>query len=70
MTHLDYMRRDRTWYNVELTKTTADLLKPYLKSHGIYFEPSEAGNLIHFELYANDIEVRLVNDFLERKHNG
>ena len=61
------MRRKKEWYNVELPLDKADGLKGYLKSHRIYFEPSSAGNLIHFECYLNDIELDLVNEFLSRK---
>ena len=68
--YLDYMKRDRKWYNVELLKDNAKLLNGYLKNHGIYFEPSEAGDLIHFECYMNEIEAQLVNEFLERMQHG
>ena len=63
---LQDMRSKKEWYNVELPLDKADGLKGYLKSHRIYFEPSSAGNLIHFECYMNTIERDLVNDYLER----
>ena len=69
MTYLDYMRRDKSWHYITTTMAIANLLVPYLQSHDIYFKPSEAGNLVHFELYMNDIEARLVTDFLERNDN-
>ena len=56
----------RTWYNVELPKSKAELLKGYLKDHSIYFEPSEVYYLIHFEILMNEIEASLVNSFLDR----
>jgi hypothetical protein len=58
--------RPKEWYSIELPVDKADGLKGYLKSHRIYFEPSSAGNLIHFECYMNDVELDLVNDYLER----
>lgn len=67
---IERMRRDRKWYNVELPIDKADCLKQYLKSHNIYFEPSSAGNLIHFECYMTDDERELVNDFLKRIERG
>ena len=60
------MIRPKEWYNVELPIEKADDLKRYLKGHHIYFEPSSAGNLIHFECRLNDVELDLVNDYLER----
>lgn len=67
MYELSDMRRNKEWYNIELPVDKADDLERYLKSHRIYFEPSSAGNLIHFECYLNDIELDLVNEFLSRK---
>lgn len=67
MYELEDAKRPKKWYNVELSVDRADELKQYLRSHRIYFEPSSAGNLIHFECYMNDLELSLVNDFLERR---
>ena len=67
---LEYMKRDKTWYSIELPIDKAEYLKQYMKGHNIYFEPSSAGNLIHFECYMNDIERDLVNDFIDRKERG
>ena len=66
---IEHMRRDKKWYNVELPIDKTDDLKQYLKSHDIYFEPSSAGNLIHFECYMTNIERDLVNDYLERTNS-
>ena len=53
------------FYNVELNKEDAEKLKAYLKSNGIYFEPSSCYNLIHFEVKADEQELEKVNKFLE-----
>lgn len=58
--------RPKEWYSVELPVDKADDFKRYLKGHHIYFEPSSAGNLIYFECHLNDVELDLVNDYLER----
>lgn len=55
----------KTFYNVELNKTDAEKLKVFLKENGIYFEPSECYNLIHFEVKADKTELEKVNAFLE-----
>lgn len=52
------------FYNVELNKEDAEKLKAYLKSNGIYFEPSSCYNLIHFEIKVDEAEAEQVNKFL------
>lgn len=52
------------FYNVELNKEEAEKLKAFLKYNGIYFEPSECYNLIHFEVKADETELEKVNKFL------
>lgn len=54
----------RGWYSVELPQNEADILKEYLRKAGVYFEPSEAGHLIHFECLMTKEECAFVNDFL------
>jgi hypothetical protein len=58
------IKNDKNWYSVELSKNYADILKDYLRKMGVYFEPSEAGNLIHFECHMTERECNDVNDFL------
>lgn len=67
MDYVERLKQERTLYNVELTKEKAEDLQRYLRNHNIYFEPSEAYNLIHIECLLNDIELDLVNEFLSRK---
>lgn len=55
----------KRFYNVELNKEDAEKLKVYLKENGIYFEPSSCYNLIHFEVKADEAELKKVNKFLE-----
>lgn len=64
--YFENMIRPKDWYNVELPPDKADDLKRYLKGHHIYFEPSSAGNLIHIQCHLNDVELELVNEYLER----
>ena len=55
----------KKFYSVELNKDDAEKLKHYLKSSGIYYEPSSCYNLIHFEVKADEAELKMVNEFLE-----
>lgn len=54
----------REWYSVELPMIESTMLKDYLRKAGVYFEPSEAGHLIHFECLMTREECELVNDYL------
>ena len=53
------------FYSVELNNDDAEKLKAFLKSNGIYFEPSSCYNLVHFEVKADEKELAKVNAFLE-----
>lgn len=55
----------KNFYSVELNKDEAEKLKAFLKSEGIYFEPSSCYNLIHFEIKVDEAELEKVNAFLE-----
>ena len=55
----------KRFYNAELNKEDAEKLKAYLKENGIYFEPSDCYNLIHFEIKADEAELKKVNEFLK-----
>lgn len=55
----------KKWYNVELNKDDAEKLKAFLKSNGIYHEPSSCYNLIHFEIKVDEAELNMVDNFLE-----
>ena len=54
----------KRFYNAELNKEDAEKLKAYLKENGIYFEPSACYNLIHFEIKADEAELKKVNKVL------
>ena len=55
----------KKYYSVELNKDNAEKLKVFLKAEGIYFEPSSCYNLIHFEIKADEKELKAVNNFLK-----
>lgn len=61
-----YMKEsaDRKWLNTELSKEEFAKLRTFLKSRGIKYEPSEAGNLVHVEIYCNSNECKAINDFI------
>lgn len=53
------------YYNIELTPLAAMDLKIFLKRNKITFETSGAGDLIHFEIYASQNDVCMINLFLD-----
>lgn len=55
----------KKFYSVELNKEDAEKSKVFLKSKGIYFEPSSCYNLIHFEVKVDETELKVVNEFLD-----
>ena len=55
----------KQWYSVELNKEDAEKLRVYLKTEGIYYEPSSCYNLIHFEVKADEAELNKINAFLK-----
>lgn len=65
MTFRELMGTKREWYNVELSKRHAEDFKHYLSENDIYFEPSEAGPMVHFSCYLNEIEYETINSALK-----
>lgn len=53
------------WYNAELPRETAGQFKEYLRDNSIRFEPSECGNLIHFECYMTETQADAANAFID-----
>ena len=55
----------RKWVSVELEKKEAEDFKIALKKLDIRYQPSACYNLIHFEIYANNEEIKTLNSILE-----
>ena len=64
------MNNGKTWYSVELSKPSAEILKGYLRRANIYFEPSEAGPVVHFECHMTPEECMAVNNYLDKYFKG
>lgn len=58
---------DRDWYGTELTKEGAELFKDYLRLNDIYFEASQANELVHFECFMTTDELYSANDWIEER---
>lgn len=49
---------DTKWYGFEMNKRKAEIFREYLIKNDIYYEPSEAYNIIHFECKMTEKELR------------
>lgn len=56
---------EEKYVSTELSHTDANKFAEFLHKAGIYYEASECGNLIHFEVEANKNEMEVCNDFLD-----
>lgn len=54
----------KRWYNIEMTREGAEILKRYLATHSIYHEPSECDGLIHIECLIDEYEAEKIEDYL------
>ena len=52
------------YMNVELDHDEAQEFRAFLKSIGVRYEASGAGNLIHLECRVDNMDVELINGFL------
>lgn len=60
------MEDNRKWYGSEVSKTFAEKFKVYLQEQELEYEASEAGRLIHFEVYANEEELKTTNAWISK----
>ena len=56
----------KKWVNVELNREEADVFRAELLSRHIKYEASGCGKLIHFEVLADEEEIKALNEILER----
>ena len=60
----------KAWYSAELSAPSANIFKHYLRSLNVYFEPSEAGQMVYFKCLMSEEECTLVDSFLELLRKG
>lgn len=56
---------DKKYRSTEVTVNEAEALRIFLKENEIEYEPSQCGDLIHFELLVTDEETEMINDFID-----
>lgn len=57
---------ERRWMNVELDRETAPKFAGFLVMQGYKFESSGCYNLVHFEIYVNDVERDICDEWLSK----
>lgn len=54
-----------SWFNVELNKIQSAIFKDFLHNNSYRFEPSQVGELIHFEVFiTTEKDFDKISDFL------
>lgn len=59
------------WYNVEIPYNTSEAIrraekfKAWLNDVSLQYEASSAGNLLHFEIFAEESHVKVINEALD-----
>ena len=59
------MENKRNWLNCELSKTEWEKLRVFLKQNGIKYEASGCYTLVHIEVFVNDTERDMIDQFID-----
>ena len=54
----------RRWLSCELSRDEWTKVRTFVQKNGIKYEASGVGALVHAEMYVNEVETRMVNDFI------
>ena len=54
-------------WGCQVNKSTAEKYKQYFRENHIYFEPSEAYNLVHISFMATDEEMKALDEWIKTK---
>lgn len=55
----------KRWLSCELSHDEWEKVRTFVQKNDIKYESSGAGMLIHAEMYVNEVETRMVNDFID-----
>ena len=55
----------RRWLSCELSRDEWTKVRTFVQKNGIKYEASGVGALVHAEMYVNEVETRMVNDFID-----
>ena len=55
----------RRWLSCELTHDEWEKVRTFVLLNDIKYEASGVGALVHAEMHVNEVETRMVNDFID-----
>lgn len=55
----------RRWLSCELSRNEWEKVRTFVLLNDIKYEASGVGALVHVEMYVNEVETRMVNDFID-----
>lgn len=58
---------ERQWWSCQVDKKTGEKYKQYFRDNDIYFEPSEAYDLVHIQFKVNDDELKKLDKWLKKE---
>lgn len=54
-------------WGCQVDKRTAEIYKQYFRENDIYFEPSEAYDLVHISFMVTDEEMKALDEWIKTK---
>lgn len=57
----------KQWWSCQVDKETAEKYKRYFRENDIYFEPSEAYDLIHIQFKADDDDMKALDKWIKKE---
>ena len=55
----------KRWLSCELTRNEWEKVRTFVLLNDIKYEASGVGALVHAEMHVNEVETRMVNDFID-----
>lgn len=57
---------DKQWWSVQVDKQTGEKYKQYFRENDIYFEPSEAYDLVHISFKVSEKELKELDNWIRK----
>lgn len=58
---------DKQWWSCQVDKKTSEKYKQYFRENDIYFEPSEAYELVNISFKVSDEELKALDDWIRKE---
>lgn len=57
----------KQWWSCQVNKQAAEKYKQYFRENDIYFEPSEAYNLVHISFQVSEEELKAMDNWIRKE---